>query len=98
MGEQLDPKDKSKPFGASLWSLIESVQEFEHKDFVEQLYGLAYEDFLTKEENDKLLEWAEGDMFETSAEVMELLRKCPHQYATAVWLELKLRDLPEADT
>lgn len=98
MGEQLDPRDKSKPFGSKLWDLVVSVQEVEHDDFVEQLSDISYTEFLTPEEHTKLYTWTKGDMFEVDGEIKDLLRKCPHQYATAVWLELTLRDLPKEAT
>lgn len=98
MGEQLDPRDKSKPFGSKLWDLVEAVQEFEHDDFVEQLSDISYTAFMTPEEHIRLYAWATGSMFDIDAEIKDLLRKCPHQYATAVWLELTLRDLPKETT
>ena len=84
MSTALDPTDKSKMFGNKLDDLLLAVQEFELEDFEEQLHELAYAEFMSLEEHTKLYEWVHTDNRDPVP--IEILAKCPHQYAMATLL------------
>lgn len=79
----------SPVFKQKLNDLIGAVQEFERDDFIDQLGDLAYVEFITPEEHVKLHEWAKSD---STPAPLELLEKCPHQYACATLLQLMIAD------